>query len=164
MHDNLVLIESGVGGLVDDVIDDGLIVGSSVEQPEAVESTSVGVVVDAISSVTLRQELRKMLPLMSVLEDQAERGDGRELVPVGALARPFQVLLHLEELVVLGEGLEHRQAKNSSAVGDRVLALDLLEVAQVMRVGSPMRLQDKVVDPTGEIPTDNISQHFPLSL
>ena len=57
---------------------------------------------------------------------------------MGALAGPLQILFDLEELIVLGERLQHRQAEDGRSMGDRVLAFDLLEIAEVMRVSSPL--------------------------
>ena len=51
MHDDFVLVEGGVGCFVDDVVYDGLVVGACVEQTQAIEGSTVGVVVDSISSI-----------------------------------------------------------------------------------------------------------------
>jgi len=75
-----------------------------------------------------------MLPLMGILEDEAERGYGGELVPVGTFASPFQILFNLEELGFLGKRLQHGQAEDGGSMGDGVLAFDLLEVAEVVGV------------------------------
>lgn len=57
MHDNFVLVEGGIGGFIDDVVNDGLVVGACVEQSKAIEGSSVGVVIDSVASVVFRQEL-----------------------------------------------------------------------------------------------------------
>ena len=73
MHDNFVLVEGGVGCFVDDVVNDGLVVGACVEQAKAIEGSPVGVVVDSISSVVFWQKFREMRFIAGVLEDESER-------------------------------------------------------------------------------------------
>ena len=81
-----------------------------------------------------------------------------------ALASPFEVFLDLQELIVLSEGLKHGEAKDCSSMSNGVFALDFLEVTQVVRVSSALCLQDKVVDSVGKLSTDDVREHFPLSL
>jgi hypothetical protein len=92
MHDHFILIEGWVRCLLDDVVHDGLVVGTSVEKTQTVKSSSVRVMVDSISCIGLRQEFVKISLIVSVLEDEAQGSDGGEFVPMRALGSPFEVL------------------------------------------------------------------------
>ena len=105
MHDHFILVEGGIGGLFSDIVKDGLIGSPSVEQTQAIESTAIRVVIHTIASIIFRKEFGKYAAVFMVLVDKAQWGNAGELVPMGALGSPFQVLFYTKESVILGEGL-----------------------------------------------------------
>lgn len=126
MHDHFILVEGRVGRLFDDVVHDSLVVGAGVEKAQTVKSSSVGVMVDSITCIGLRQKLVKVSLVVSVFEDEAKGSDGGELVPMCALGSPFQVLFDFQEGVVLSVGLQHGESKDGRPVGDGVFAFYFL--------------------------------------
>jgi len=63
-------------------------------------------VVYPVACVVLRQEFREMLFFMGIFEDETERGNGREFIPVSAFTSPLKIFLHLQKGIVLSERLK----------------------------------------------------------
>ena len=72
MHDNFVLVKSRVRCLVNDVVNSGSIVSPSVYETQAIEGTSIGVVVDSITCIAFWQKFVEVIFLVSVLENKSK--------------------------------------------------------------------------------------------
>lgn len=156
MHDDLILVIRRICGDVYDLIDDILIGGSSVEETQSVEGTSIGVIIGDCVVSRSWQEFGNWLFVFEILEDQTQRSNGGEFSPMRAFACPGQVFLLLNKRVILCKGLQKGKTHNGTSMGNRILGLNLFQHCLVVGVGLGQVLKDSIVNLVGDFPIDDV--------
>ena len=82
MHDDFILVKGRIGCFINDVVDYRVIVSACIEQSKAIECSSIGVVINTITSVVLGKEFGEMFSFMGIFEDKTKRSYGRKFIPM----------------------------------------------------------------------------------